>query len=295
VTQQLAQRVTELVDARVPFVHATVVRAEQPTSARPGDAAIVFADGSVEGFVGGHCAEGSVRAAALTAIGDGRAVLLRVVPDDTTAFPDVPGAAVVTNPCLSGGALEIFLEPRLPPPLVAVVGSSPITAALAAMASRAGFVVERAGAADQPPAGAVAVIVASLGNDETTPIRAALDAGVGYVGLVASRRRGESVLAGLGLTEAERARVHTPVGLDIGAVTAEEIALSVLAGLVQAIRRDGLRPPPVPESPPVQAVDPVCGMTVVVRTDTPSLEVDGQTFWFCGTGCRNSYAAAPGS
>jgi xanthine dehydrogenase accessory factor len=289
VVQSLARRETELIDARVPFVRATVVRAERPTSARPGDGAIVLADGTLEGFVGGQCAESSVRVAAVAAIGDGKAVLLRVVPTGTDPFPDVPGASVVTNPCLSGGALEIFLEPNLPPPLVAAVGSTPITDALVALAPAAGFVVQAGAASDPVPPGASAVIVASLGNDEATPIRAALDAGVGYVGLVASRRRGESVLASMDLTAAERVKVHSPVGLDIGAVTAEEIALSVLAGLVRAIRVDGLRPAAV--AAVVSAVDPVCGMTVIPGPDTPSVEIGGTTYWFCGTGCRDAYAA----
>jgi xanthine dehydrogenase accessory factor len=287
----LTARVSELVGARVPFVHATVVRAQQPTSARAGDDAIVHADGSMEGFVGGHCAAGSVRTAALAAMADGRAILLRVVPDDASGYPDVPGAAVVTNPCLSGGALEIFLEPKLPLPLVSVVGSSPIADALSAIGTPAGFVVERS-AGTSPSAGTVAVVVASLGEDEATPIRAALDAGIGYVGLVAGRRRGAAILDGLGLTEEERARVHTPVGLDIGAVGAEEIALSILAGLVKAIRRDGLRAPTTAMA--VQAIDPVCGMTVVIGPDTPKLEIGGETYWFCSTGCRDAYAATHG-
>jgi xanthine dehydrogenase accessory factor len=287
----LTARVSELVGARVPFVHATVVRAQQPTSARAGDDAIVHADGSMEGFVGGHCAAGSVRTAALAAMADGRAILLRVVPDDASGYPDVPGAAVVTNPCLSGGALEIFLEPKLPLPLVSVVGSSPIADALSAIGTPAGFVVERS-AGTSPSAGTVAVVVASLGEDEATPIRAALDAGIGYVGLVAGRRRGAAILDGLGLTEEERARVHTPVGLDIGAVGAEEIALSILAGLVKAIRRDGLRAPTTAMA--VQAIDPVCGMTVAIGPDTPKLEIGGETYWFCSTGCRDAYAATHG-
>src|SRR4051812_28695072 len=96
-----------------PFVRATVVRAQQPSSAHPGDAAIVYADGSIEGFVDGQCAEVSVRTAALEALRLGETMLLRVLPGDGASFPETPGAHVVVNPCLSGGALEIFLEPLL--------------------------------------------------------------------------------------------------------------------------------------------------------------------------------------
>jgi xanthine dehydrogenase accessory factor len=220
-------------------VRATVVRAQQPSSARPGDAAIVHADGSIEGFVGGQCAEGSVRTAALQALRDGQTVLLRVLPSGNTPFPDAPGAHVVVNPCLSGGALEIFLEPLLPLARITVVGHGPIAMSIAELGAPLGFLVDLADDARQV-AGSVAVVVATLGGDEAGAIRAGLDSGVPYVGLVASPRRGVAVLAELELTDAERRRIRTPVGLDIGARNAPEIALSILAEIVKARRREGL-------------------------------------------------------
>jgi xanthine dehydrogenase accessory factor len=290
-TQRMADRVAELIGARVPFVYVVVARAESPTSARPGDDAVVLADGSIEGFVGGVCTEASVRSAALAALADGRSVLLRVMPDGAAGFPDVPGAAVVTNPCLSGGALEILLRPEIPAPLVGVVGSTPISEALATVGTAAGFAIDRLDG-KPPAAGTMAVIVASLGRDELGPLRAALDAGVGFVGLVASSKRGESVLAELELSAEERKRIHTPVGLPLGAQTAEEIALSVLAEVVRAIRVDGLQPSPgTVVAAPVQVLDPICGMTVVAGPGTPHLLVDGVDHWFCGTGCRDAYEA----
>ncbi|WP_199239574.1 MULTISPECIES: XdhC family protein [Kribbella] len=286
----MASRVAELTGARVPFVHAVVVRAESPTSARPGDDAIVLADGSIEGFVGGVCVESSVRSAALSALTDGQAVLLRILPDDAAGFPEVPGARVVPNPCLSGGAVEILLRPEMPAALVGVVGDTPIAEAIATVGAAAGFAIDRLDG--KPPApGTTAVVIAGLGRDELVPLRAALDAGVGYVGLVASSKRGQAVLAELGLSEDERARIRTPVGLELGAETPGEIALSVLAELVRAIRVESLRPTAdVAAVAPVQVVDPVCGMTVVVTPETPHLEVDGAEYWFCGTGCRDAYA-----
>jgi xanthine dehydrogenase accessory factor len=297
-TQPMAARITELTANRVPFVHATVVRAQFPTSARAGDQAIVLPDGSVEGFVGGHCAVGSVRTAALAALRDGESVLLRVLPEDGPNYPDSPGSRVVVNPCLSGGALEIFLEPTLPSPLLHLVGATPITDALAAMAGPLGFAVERA-EDGCPPDGAVAVIVATHGGAEAAAIRAALDAGVEFIGLVAGRRRSTAVLDEMNLPDDERKRVRTHVGLDIGARTSAEIALSIMAELVQAIRRDGLVAPEVDAARLTaetirddQAVDPVCGMTVTPGPDTPHLTVDGQDVWFCGTGCRDRYAGS---
>ena len=290
-TGRVARRVEELTEQRRPFVHATVVRAQCPTSARPGDAAAVLADGSIEGFIGGQCAETSVRAAAVDALARQESILLRILPDDTEAFPVTPGAVTVVNPCLSGGALEIFLEPRLPAPLLVLHGTTPIADALAEFAPSLGFAVERSGRGTTAVASATAVIVASHGRDEETTIRAALDAGVGFIGLVASHKRGAAVLDELALSDEERPRVHSPVGVEIGATTAEEIALSILAAVVRARRVDGLTAPEAePRPAPIVAVDPVCGMQVTVDDDTPHLHHDGTDHWFCNPGCRLRFA-----
>jgi xanthine dehydrogenase accessory factor len=292
-TTPLSDRIDELRRLRVPFVQATVVRAQDPSSARAGDRAIVLADGSIEGFVGGQCAAGSVRTAALGALETGEGVLLRVLPDGDDAFPNLPGASIVVNPCLSGGALEIYLEPLLPSPALYLVGSSPTAEAVAALAPTLGFVVDRASEGARPE-GAVAAVVSSHGGDEAGAIRAALDAGVGFVGLVCSHTRGQALLEELDLSEQELRRVHPHVGLEIGARTAPEIALSILAALVRSIRLEGLTAPPASGSPPapMQVVDPVCGMTVVVGAETPHARVDGVDHWFCGPGCRDSFVAA---
>ena len=293
----MAARVRELSAGRLPFVHATVVRAQVPSSARAGDDAVVLPDGTIEGFVGGQCAETSVRTAALGALRDGETVLLRVLPDDSAPFPDSPGAQVVVNTCLSGGALEIFLQPMLPAPLIEVVGSTPVADALVRIAD----VLEYATARSLPgaaPENASAVVVASHGRDEHEAIRLALEAGVPYIALVASRRRGAAVLDALDLTPEQRARVSTPAGLDIGARTAGEVALSILAEVIEKLRSadrssDGRTagPPPAALPQPRTEIDPVCGMTVVVMPDTPHLTLDGVEHWFCGPGCRDHYAA----
>ncbi len=291
-TRELAARVAELTEAQVPFVRATVVRAQEPSSARTGDEAIVHADGSVEGFVGGHCAEGSVRAAALGVLGSGESLLLRVLPEGDSVFPDSPGASVVVNPCLSGGALEIFLEPLLPAPLVHVVGTSPIAHSVLALASALGFVARSAAAGD-PAYGATAVLISSHGGDEVGAVRAALAADVGFIGVVCSHTRGEALLAELALSETERPRVRVHVGLDIGARTAPEIALSIVADLVRAIRQQGLVPGSTgPDRGPRVVIDPVCGMSVTVDATTPHAVVDGADFWFCNPGCRDRHVAA---
>jgi xanthine dehydrogenase accessory factor len=233
------ERAAQLRRTRTPFVHATVVRAAPPTSAHPGDEAILLSDGTIEGFVGGHCAQNSVRKAAMGALQTNESVLLRVLPDGDVHFPEAAGACVVVNPCLSGGAMEIFLVPEVPAPLVRVFGATPIAASLVDLCAAIGY-DSRHGDADDL-AGTTAVVIASLGGPEAETIRAALDADVGYIGLVASHIRGSSILAGLQLTEAERARVHTPVGLSIGAKTPAEIAVSIVAEVIKSIRVDGLK------------------------------------------------------
>ena len=284
----IAERAERLTRQRRPFVHATVVRAQQPTSATAGDAAVILDDGSIEGFVGGQCAESSVRIAALDTLRDGRSLLLRVLPDSAADFPETPGALVVVNPCLSGGAIEIFLRPVIPAPRLRVAGSTPIATAVASLAEFLDFEVS------SDFAGATAVVVAGLGKDEQSSIRAALDAGVGFIALVASRKRGAQVLDELGLSEEERARIHTPAGVDIGARTPAEIALSIMGEVVRAIRVDGL-PAADAEAPavrPQHAIDPVCGMTVLVGEQTPHARVDGLDYWFCSPGCLAGFTAA---
>ena len=254
----------------MPFVQATVVRAQEPTRRTPATGRSSWRTASIEGFVGGHCAAGSVRTAALGTLGSGESLLLRVLPDGEDAFPETPGASMVVNPCLSGGALEIYLEPLLPSPLLHLVGTSPTAEAVAASRAGLGFVVDRA-AEGADPTGATAVVISSHGGDEAGEIRAALDAGVGFVGVVCSRTRGEALLDELGLTDDEAAPGARRTSASTSAPAPRpEIALSILAAVVRSIRLDGLvaaRGPSSRRRRPRQAVDPVCGMTVTIGPD----------------------------
>src|SRR5438270_5762229 len=194
ITGELADRAARMSAERVSFVVATVVRARRPTSVHPGDSALVTADGTIEGFVGGVCAESTVRLYSLRALETGEPVLLRLVPGDggTESDDSLDGAVIEHNPCLSGGALEIFLEPQLPAARLIVVGDSPISRALEKVAAAAGYDAVRPDVQDaRPSAGDAAVIVASHGNGEERILAEALVAGVPYVALVASVRRGE--------------------------------------------------------------------------------------------------------
>jgi len=293
----VTERSAELVAAGVAHVRATVVRAEHPTSVHAGDAAVVHADGTIEGFVGGTCAESSVQVHARAALDAGEPLLLRILPgvEGTTAEH---GAVTVSNPCLSGGAVEIFLEPLAPPARLLVAGDTPIARALLDLAGPLGFTAE---ATTEPIAvgpDVAAVVVASHGRGEQQALTAALDAGVPYVALVASRRRGGAVLDGLDVDDGARSRVSVPAGLDIGARTAPEIALSILAELIEVRARartaevaEGVAPGDV-AAPPGTAVDPICGMTVLITEDAISATADGETAWFCCAGCRDAWFAA---
>jgi xanthine dehydrogenase accessory factor len=305
----LLVRAEGLRSGRTPFVVATVVRVERPTSAKPGDRALVLPDGTIEGFVGGVCAESTVRLQALRLLETGESTLLRISADDL-AEPASPGEGVtaVGNPCLSGGTLEIFLEAVLPPMLVHVFGESPVARALASLGTALGCEVRLTG----DPGSAVlpdttAVVVASHGRHEEEVLTVALGAGVPYVGLVASPRRGGAVLAGLSVDETARALVRTPAGLDIGARTAPEIALSVLAEVI-ALRPRIARPPALPASAATAAaataatmaatmatttVDPVCGMSVAISPASPQLDYAESVWYFCGPGCRQAFADNP--
>jgi xanthine dehydrogenase accessory factor len=294
-TDQLTERAQVLRRQRVPFVRATVVRAEHPTSAHAGDAALVHADGTIEGFVGGSCAESSVRVHALQVLVTGDPLLLRIRPGEPATSAE-EGAVTVANPCLSGGSLEIFLEPHRPPPRLVVVGDTPVARALAALGGPLGWVVESpaADADAEALADADALVVASHGRDEEPALEASLRGGVPYVALVASRARAAAVLGSLDVDDAIRARVHSPAGLDIGGRTAAEIALSILAELVaeraHARPRPAAAAPETPE-PAITATDPVCGMTVAVSPASVQVERDGERVYFCGEGCRAAYLA----
>jgi xanthine dehydrogenase accessory factor len=305
----LSRRAQQLAAQGEAFVTATVVRAQRPTSAKAGMGALVLADGAIEGFVGGSCTEHSVRAYSLLAMESGEAVLLKILPfaDDADAagagvFAE-DGTVTVQNPCLSGGAIEVFLEPVLPAPRVLVVGDTPIASAVVRIGAELELDAVAVDGTDlEPRAGDLALVVAAHGRDELHILRRALEADLPYVGLVASPKRGTGVLAELrsdGVPGELLARIDVPAGLDIGARTPSEIALSILAKIV-AVRREGattaVREAVEESEPPAAplAVDPICGMTVAAVASTPSLDHDGETVYFCCEGCKSRFASEHG-
>ena len=308
-----------------PFALATVVRRQAASSAQAGDGAVVTADGSFHGWLGGSCTQPTVVRESLKAIADGAPRLIALSPDPQAEKR--PGILVFPMTCHSGGSVEIYIEPVLPPARLLVFGVSPVAQALARLGRAMGFAVHVADpAADAglfPDAGKIWTgpddpkdrdgangswaVVATMGERDEAAVRAAIATEPVYIGVVASRRRFaeiESALAAGGVPREALARVKSPAGLDIGARAPEEIAISILAEIVRVRRAapaaaEPARPAALPalaSAPRTEAEqrDPVCGMTVAVAGARHTAELAGRTWYFCCGGCREKFLAEPG-
>jgi xanthine dehydrogenase accessory factor len=278
-----------------PYALATVVRVVRPASTRRGDRALVTPEGALAGWVGGACSEPIVIREALRALADGQPRLVRIGPAGSDA--DAPDDVVVAESrCASEGVVEVLIEPEVPGPLLAVLGEGVAGRTLVQLARIIGWRVT-----DQldPAQRADAVVVATMGHGDEDALASALRSGVGYVGLVASARRAGVVLDALrrrGVEEEALARVRSPAGRDLGPSTQEEIAVAILAELVDW--RHGLAAAPAGQAaaavpPPAEAVDPVCGMTVAVA-GAPTAVRNGVTWYFCSIGCRDQFQTTGG-
>ena len=295
------------------FALATVVWRQPPSSSQPGARAIITADGELHGWIGGACAEPVVIREAQRVIAEGTARLLLLgTPDQIGgAVPD--GMTVISIACQSEGALEIYIEPVLPVPHLVIVGSSPMAGVLAAQAGALGWRADRVdgpdfatGMADEQSM----IVVATQGHDDEDVLARAVAARPAYLGLVGSRRRGATVLGYLadrGVPKEELDRVRVPAGLDLGKTTHQEIAVAILAELVQ-LRASGTLSRPQAAATvasaaaaepgrrgvtaPAEAVDPVCGMTVATASSRP-LRHDGADYYFCCAGCRQAFEQDP--
>lgn len=293
----LFARVEQLKHDRVPHVFATVVRAESPTSAKPGDSAVILPDGTIEGFVGGHCAENTVRTESLKLLLTQKSTLLLITPgsEESMANDSTPmGVVKVSNPCFSGGTMEMFLKPEIPCPLVYIYGQGPIAQALVDLGEHLEFDVRSVEPDAQLPADLSSVVIATHGSREEELIAKALVAGASYIGLVASCKRGLAVLSALEITDEMKERIHTPAGLDIGAQDPRSVALSIFAEITS------LAPKSVSGNNIVMqvnnaslATDLVCQMQVPAFGAALYVELEGVRYWFCGSGCRDAFNFNP--
>jgi xanthine dehydrogenase accessory factor len=260
--------------------------------------AVITADGGYHGWLGGNCTQPTVKKEARRALADGKPRLVSLSPEPQRETR--PGVSALPMTCHSGGTVDIYLEPVLPAPRLMLFGASPVVRALARLGEAMGYGVV---AVDHPTAPEIRglhgpnvhAVVATMGENDEDSVAAALAAQPGYVAVVASRRRfGElrAALAARGVTPEALDRVRNPAGLDIGARLPEELALSILAEIVQL--RRAASPPVVEETPAEpEAIDPICGMTVVVATARHVAEHEGRTYYFCNPRCREKFLATP--
>jgi xanthine dehydrogenase accessory factor len=289
------------------FALATVVWRQGPSSGKESCRAIVTASGELHGWIGGACAEPVVIRQAREVIAEGvpRLLLLGTPDQFSDSLPE--GMLFVPISCSSEGALEVYIEPVQPSPHLVVVGHSPMTQTLGELARALGWRADVIAGEDFTAGQASArsiVVVATQGHHDEEAITAAIGARAAYIGLVGSAKRGQTVLGYLaerGLPRAELDRVHSPAGLDLGRTTHQEIAVAILAELVQLRAAGKLA---VAEASvtdvaavvrgdrveiPVDAVDPVCGMTVTAGPGSRPLEREGVTYYFCCADCRNAF------
>jgi len=263
------------------FALVTVVRREPPSSARVGDTALVTEGGEYHGWAGGGCTRETVVREAQRAMADGEPRLFCLSPE-MSAKPR-PGMVALKMTCDSGGTVEIYVEPVLPVPRLVLFGATPAVDALARIGEAMGYRVERGGEASVKGAH---VLVATMGDEDLEVLQKVLRGEPAYVGVIASRKRFDQVretLVACGVPRAAVGRVSAPAGLDIGARTPEEIALSVMAQIVQERRKKSIH------EEPMEAVDPICGMKVTVTGARHSAEVEGKTYYFCCAGCRTKF------
>lgn len=253
---------------REPFALATVVRTVSVTAAKAGAKAVIMADGTItEGWIGGGCARGAVLKAARQALADGQPRLISIQPDDQLSEHHVKpgevrdGVVYAKNMCPSQGTMDVFVEPMLPRPHLSICGASPVAIALADLARRMGFFITICAPADEHDrfgeidrlidgyslpedfSATDYVVIATQGRGDSLALKAAVQVPSRYLAFVGSRKKAAALKADLienGIPPARLETIHAPAGLDIGAITPDEIAFSIVAEMIE-IRRRGQR------------------------------------------------------
>ena len=313
----LLEQATVLKEDGKPFVLATVVAFKPPTSARPGAKAIVQPDGSFQGWVGGSCAQPLITQESLKALQDGQTRLVLLAPNPEEVDVGLAGSVLIPMTCQSEGTLAIYLEPCLPRPELVVIGQSPMARSLAVLGGSLGFRVCACDPSATPELfpdaetlvqqleaikGMIGlrsyVVVATMGHYDEEALEEVLSGQASYVGLVASPRRGQAVIDYLrarGVPPEVLQRVRYPAGLDIGAETPEEIALSILTEIVKRMRADGegVSLEPAAQAAVVESIDPICNMTVTVAESRYHSSFNGTAFHFCCLSCKEKFDQEP--
>lgn len=312
-SQSLLELAVQLEQAGKPFVLATVVWCERPTSAKPGAQALILDDGQLSGWVGGSCTQPVVVREARRMLREGgEPFLLRLGASPQVHAQNQSGVLTFPMTCASGGALDIYMEPHFPLPQLMLIGDSPIIAALQQLAPALDFNLTNLDDTSLPTAHIderTFIVIATHGQYDENVLEQVLSSSAAYIGLVSSPRRAATCrdyLRASGMSEQHIARLKAPAGLDIGASTPAEIATSILAELVQ------VRHHPAPRvqadvqelhtdkldyradlDEAVTALDPVCGMSVEIASARHSSVYQGQTFYFCCPACKREFERKP--
>jgi xanthine dehydrogenase accessory factor len=323
--EDFLQKTQKLMAQGESFAVATVVRCLPPTSGKPGDKAIITADGKLWGWIGGGCAQPVVAKEALKALAEERPRLVRISPR-----PDAPEEGIVdyTMTCHSGGALDIYIEPVLPKPHLVVLGRSPVAQTLARLGKTIGYAISMIVGEEAPvhPHAALSteaapdieviqardyslertkvtartfLVIATQGEGDEEALEQALKTDAGYVAFVASKTKAEKVFDYLktrGAGAESIQRVKAPAGLDIGASSPEEIAVSILAEIIHV--RSNVGKETAKASPALSVIqsgakDPICGMNVTIANARHKAEFEGKTYYFCCAGCKQTFEREP--
>jgi xanthine dehydrogenase accessory factor len=300
---EILELASELARGGEPFALATVVWREGPSSSQQGSRAIITMAGELRGWIGGACAEPVVirEARQVIATGSPRLLLLGTPGQFGGAVPD--GMRVVPISCQSEGALEVYIEPMAPAPHLVVVGSSPMAHTLADLARAVGWQVSLVAGGDFRASDAgerSLVVIATQGHGDEEAMEQAVAARPAYLGLVGSHKRGAAVLGYLtdkGVPAGQLGRVRVPAGLDLGHTSHREIAVAILAELVQ-LRAAGELAAAAPAAQaaragPADFTDPVCGMTVTAGPAGHPFTYEDVTYYFCRAGCRSAFEKDP--
>jgi xanthine dehydrogenase accessory factor len=310
------QEAIRLEEKREPFALVTVVRTVKPTSATVGAKALITSTGKIIGFVGGQCIQALVISQALKCIEDGASQLV-LITSDSSQVRSMDGVTVLPMSCHSEGTVELFIEPKLPAPVLLVIGHSPIADNLKKLAAHLNFQVQSVVMEDVASEGVTNlsrftetiqaqlsprayVVVASMGLYDTESIQALQGFELSYVGLVTSPKRREAVLADLknrGVSEEFCTFISAPAGLDLGAADPAEIAITILAEIIEYRRK---KPTVTPVTLPVtenktrrEVIDPICHMVVDLNTTLHKAEYQGKEYGFCCPHCRQEFLKNP--
>lgn len=272
-----------------PFVLATVVAYKSPQSAKPGSRAIIKSDGTISGWVGGGCVQPIVLREAQQALKTGQPKLISISPDAAHA-DDWQGVESYRMTCEGGGSLEIYLEPVVPKPELLVVGDSPVAQTVSQLGEMLNFKVITNPRQIKETS---YVVVATMGNGDEEGLLSVLGSRPRYFGLVASEKKSRALFdyaREKGYTDEQINAVKSPAGLALGGETMQEIALSVMAEIVQLHRASSTQVSTANAWPiAAEAIDPICGMSVVTANAKYTSEFEGRTIYFCCLRCKETF------